>query len=153
MKISDKFIDIAMCLQAIGFIGCVVCGMLGNSWIWFFTLPIYPVVWILVGSSHKQVFSKKLLYYPWLAWVILYTIGIYGETICHLVFMDSAPPFNILGMHPGEFFTYFPYWIGGMLTIGLGFALKANDWCPKEDWNEFLAIVNSEKKEEEGTEA
>ena len=137
-----------MIFQVIGWVGSVVAAMCGFSWAWMFVVVIMAMTLILNGSRHNGFFSKKLLLIPFIGYCACQLIAMAGEIYFHLRFMDVAPSFTILGMHPSEFFLYFFYWIGSFLCLGIGLGVKANDWCPQEDWDEFLAIIEKEGRVE-----
>ena len=146
MKISDKASDWIMIFNCLAWVGCIIAAAFNFAWAWFFVVMFMPIMLILNGSRHNGVFPKKMIGIPFLGYCITFIIAMIGEVYFHVHFMDQAPTFTILGMHPSEFFLYFFYWIGGMLTIGVGTAVKAKVWCPDDEWDEFMALVEKEGK-------
>ena len=47
------------------------------------------------------------------------------------------PAFTVLGLHPSFAPVLLLYWIGGLLTLSLGFYLLQDEWLSQEDWEEF----------------
>ena len=146
MRVSEKASDWIMIFNCVAWVGCIFAAAFDFSWVWFFVVMFMPMTLILNGSKHGDRFPKGMLFIPFLGYCITFAIAMIGEVFFHLRFMDIAPTFTILGMHPSEFFLYFFYWIGGMLTIGVGTAWKAKVWCPDEQWNEFVAVIEKEGK-------
>lgn len=146
MKISDKISDLIMIFEVVGWVGAVVAAMCDFAWAWMIVVVLMPMTLILNGSRHDGVFSKKLLGIPFIGYCLCQLIAMIGEIAFHLRFMEAAPTFTILGMHPSEFFLYFFYWIGSFICLGVGLGVKANDWCPQEDWDEFMAVIEKEKE-------
>lgn len=144
MKITEKTSNLIMIFEVVGWVGAVVAAMCDFSWAWCFVVIMMPFTLILNGSQHNGVFSKKLLGIPFAGYVLCQVIAMAGEVYFHLRFMNQVPAFTILGMHPSEFFLYFFYWIGSMATMGVGLAVKSNDWIPEGDWNKFMAVVEKE---------
>lgn len=133
-----------MIFQALAWIGAVVACMCGFAWAWMIVVVFMPVTLALNGSRSGQTISRKFLLYPIGAYFVTFLISAIGMLYFHLRFMDAAPTFYILGMHPSEFFLYFFYWIGGVLTVTVGLALRRNEWCSEERWNKFLETIKGE---------
>ena len=48
-----------------------------------------------------------------------------------------TPTFTVFGLDPSFAPTIFLYWIGGQLTLNLGFYLLQDEWLSEKDWNDF----------------
>lgn len=58
--------------------------------------------------------------------------------------LDTTPPLEmpsitVMGLHPSFAPTIFLYWIGGQLTLNLGFYLLQDEWLSQKEWDDFCA--------------
>lgn len=146
MRVSDKMADAITVFEAVAWIGTCIACMIGWAWGWIFVVGFMVLGHILVGVRSNEVISKKFLTYPVLAWFVLYNVSMIGSVYYHLHFLDNAPTFYIMGQHPSHFFMLMLYWIGGILTISVGFVLRSKEWCSDESWNNFLTLVEKTKE-------
>lgn len=100
----------------------------------------------MLGASHKGKLSKKFLVYPLLSWSTLWIISFILSKYFSDRFAGVIPSFTVTGLHPSFAPTFYLYWIGGMLTLSLGLYLFQDHWLSEEQWNEFVAEVNSDKE-------
>lgn len=145
MKISEKFSDCIMVFEALAWIGTCIACMCGLAWEWIFVVGFMVLGHILNGVHHNGVINKKLLAYPIIPWFILYMVSMIGSVYYHLHFLDEIPTFYIMGQHPSHFFMLMFYWIGGILTISVGFVVNKEAWCSMESWNDFKKLIEKEK--------
>jgi hypothetical protein len=99
---------------------------------------------IVLGAAKNGVISKKLLVYPFGLWAILWIASFICSKHYSDLFAGVMPTFTILGFHPSFAFTIWFYWIGGMLTLSLGFHLYKDEWLSEKDWKDFVAQVQKE---------
>ena len=72
-----------------------------------------------------------------MVWAILFIVsfilcGYYADT-----FASVLPSFTVFGMHPSFAPVIIGYWLGGLLTISLGYYLLQDEWLSQKDWDEF----------------
>lgn len=101
---------------------------------------------MFLGVAKKGRVSTKFLIYPLLFWAVLWALSFILSKHFSDVFAGQMPTFTILGFHPSFAWTVLTYWIGGMLTLTVGFALFKDEWLSDEDWDEFLEKVHSDKE-------
>jgi len=120
-----------------------------GSWLTAMFLGIgLMLLHMVLGSMRKGRLAGRFFLYPLLLWAALWGIGFYLSYIHALMFKGIMPSFTILGFHPSFAWTVLTYWIGGMLTLGLGFVVCKDAWLSAEDWSEFkkkIEILNDAK--------
>ena len=62
------------------------------------------------------------------------------------LFAGVMPSFTVMGLHPSFAPTIFLYWIGGQLTLNLGFYLLQDEWLSEKDWEDFCAKAKKIKE-------
>lgn len=131
-------------------VAITVCGWSGQ---WFAGLILgvaLMLFYMMLGATKKGKLSMKLMIYPFLPWAIMWIIGFYFSNHYAILFDGRMPEFTILGFHPSFAFTVFTYWVGGVLTLTVGFNLFSDHWLSKDDWNRFkekIAEMNAKKEE------
>ena len=127
-----------------------LCGWTGNWFIGLISSVILMLLYMVLGASRKGVLSKKLLIYPILSWTTIWILGFILANHYANIFKGMMPDFTILGFHPSFAFIIFAYWVGGVLTLSLGFYLFSDHWLTDDDWTEFknkIASINAAKEE------
>ncbi len=147
MNIS-KNKDLIIVLIAILWIACIVTGTMGHFVIGLCLGVPLMLLHMMLGVAKNGVVSKKFLLYPLAIWAVLWLVsfilsGYYGD-----LFAGVAPSFTILGFHPSFAPTIFLYWIGGQLTLNLGFYLLQDEWLSEKDWEAFCTKVHAMKEKE-----
>jgi hypothetical protein len=66
------------------------------------------------------------------------------------MFAGVMPDFTILGFHPSFSWTVILYWIGGVLTLTLGFVALKDEWLSEKDWEEFKGKVQKIDERQKG---
>jgi hypothetical protein len=99
---------------------------------------------MLLGAAKDGVISKKLLFYPLVVWAVLWIASFILSKYFSDLFAGVMPSFTILGFHPSFAFTVLLYWIGGMLTLSLGFFFYKDEWLSEKDWEDFVKRVHQE---------
>ena len=129
-------------------IACIITGTTGHFVVGMVLGVPLMLLHMMLGVAKGGIISKKFLMYPLLVWAILWIIsfilsGYFGD-----MFAGVMPTFTILGFHPSFAPTIFLYWIGGQLTLNLGFYLLQDEWLSEKDWTDFCKKVQSIKEKE-----
>ncbi len=127
-----------------------ISGWIGNWFIGLISSVILMFLYMVLGASKNGKLSKQLFLYPLLSWAVLWSAGFGFSKYYAEVFAGKMPDFTILGFHPSFAFTILTYWIGGVLTLTLGFYFFADHWLSDDDWNNFkkkIESINSAKEE------
>jgi len=103
-------------------------------------------VHMFLGVARKGVVSGLFLVYPLLAWGVLWGASFVLSKHYSDAFAGQMPAFTILGLHPSFAWTVLTYWIGGMLTLTVGFMLLRSEWLSDKDWDEFLAAIANDRE-------
>lgn len=133
---------------AVLWIVCIVTGTTGHFVVGMVAGVPLMLLHMMLGISKKGVVSKKFFFYPLLIWAVLWIASFILSGYYADLFAGVMPTFTVLGLHPSFAPTIFLYWIGGQLTLNLGFYLLQDEWLSKQDWEEFCAKA---KKIKEGT--
>ena len=135
MDISNKK-DIFWVIIAALWLIIIVLGTTGHHVIGL--VLCVPLMWLhmILGFARKGIVSKRALIYPFGIWAVLFTVcfilnGYYADK-----YAGVTPP-AFLGFHPSFAPVIFLYFIGGVLTISLGYYLRRDDWMTQKDWDEF----------------
>ncbi|HCX03627.1 MAG TPA: hypothetical protein DHM42_04005 [Clostridiales bacterium] len=105
---------------------------------------------MVLGVSIKNKVSKKFLIYPLLPWAVIWAVSFYLSDIHSKMFAGVMPDFTILGFHPSFSWTVILYWIGGVLTLTLGFVALKDEWLSEKDWEEFKGKVQKIDERQKG---
>lgn len=135
-------------LIAILWIVCIVTGTTGHFVVGMVAGVPLMFLHMMLGISKGGSVSKKFLIYPMVIWAVLWIVsfvlsGYYGD-----LFAGVTPTFTVLGIHPSFAPTIFLYWIGGQLTLNLGFYLYQDEWLSKGEWDAFCAKAKMIKEGE-----
>lgn len=133
-------------LIAILWIFCIVMGTIGHFVIAMVAGVVLMFLHMLVSIAKGGIVSKKFLIYPMLIWAVLWIVSFILSGYWADAFMGTMPSFTILGFHPSFAPTIFLYWIGGQLTLNLGFFLLQDEWLSQKEWDEFCAKANKIKE-------
>ena len=101
---------------------------------------------MMLGCAKKGIVSKKFLFYPLGIWAVLWITSFILSGVFADMFAGVMPSFTILGLHPSFAPTVFLYWIGGQLTLSLGYYLYQDEWLSEKEWNEFCAEAKEIKE-------
>ncbi len=149
MDIENKRTGIIIVITAF-WVLITLSGWNGNWFVGLISSVILMLLYMMLGASKNGRLSKKLLVYPLLSWAVLWIVGFNFSKYYADMFAGKMPNFTILGFHPSFAFTILTYWIGGVLTLTLGFYFLADHWLSDEDWNNFkkkIEEINSAKGE------
>ncbi len=148
MKLSEKNITTIIIITTIIWAVINVLGWLGNAMLGMYLGVVLMLLYMILGIARNGVVSKKFLLYPLLIWAITWIVSFYLADFYALKFAGVVPSFTVLGFHPSFASTVILYWIGGMLTLTLGFMIYRDEWLAKEDWDSFLKKIETIKEEE-----
>lgn len=140
MKLKPKYVDILMLIIALGWLIGMGMTYMGHGYeAMYVTIPIISAHFI-IGLSSNGTVDKKMFVYPFLCWLITFTIGIIGMQYFTPDDLNDVPRL-ILGMHPSLFFELVFYWLSGIATISVGLYVNRERWLSKEKWENFLNEV------------
>lgn len=94
-------------------------------------------IYFILGTAKKGVVSKKLLFYPFGCWAVIWLVSFYYADYYKVMFQGVVPSFNILGFHPSMAFVVLGFWFGGFLTLTVGYHLLKDEWLTEQDWEDF----------------
>jgi hypothetical protein len=132
-KMSDALIVTSTVLWA------VCCVLAWNAlylealWLGVIIIGIY----LTLGMAKNGLLPVKIFIYPILIWAIIWIGGFWGADHLATEYKGVMPPYTILGMHPSFAVIVLTYWVGGIVTIALGFLCLRDEWLSKKDWNAF----------------
>lgn len=133
-------------LIAILWIACIVTGTLGHFVVGMCLGVVLMLLHMLLGVAKGGVVSRKFLIYPIMIWAVLWIVGFILSGYYGNLFAGVMPTFTVFGLHPSFAPTIFLYWIGGQLTLNLGFYLLRDEWLSQKDWDDFCEKVHQLKE-------
>jgi hypothetical protein len=148
MKLSEKSITTIIVITTILWAVINVLGWLGSHMAGFYLAVVLMLLYMTLGVANKGVVSKKFLIYPLLIWGGTWIVSFFFADYYGTKFAGIMPSFTVLGFHPSFASVVFLYWVGGMLTLTLGFILFKNEWMSDQDWNNFKEKIRAIKEEE-----
>lgn len=137
-----------MILTAILWVIITILGAKGN---WYPALVInimLMAIYMMLGCAKKGVLNKKIFIYPILAFVVLWEVGFYLAKYYGDMFAGKMPDFTIMGYHPSFFYVVLFYWIGGVLTLSIGYIALKDLWLSESDWDNFKKKLEDIRKNE-----
>lgn len=149
MKLSEKNVTTIIIGTTVLWAAINVLGWLGKAMLGMYLGVILMLLYMILGIAKNGEVSKKFLSYPLILWAITWIVSFYLADLYALKFAGVTPSFTVLGFHPSFASTIILYWMGGMLTLTLGFMVYRDEWLAKEDWDNFLEKIKVLKKEEE----
>lgn len=151
MKLSEKNITTLIIITTALWVVINVLGWLGHHMIGMYLGVILMFLYMILGIANSGVVSKKFLMYPLSIWALTWILSLFLADYYAEKFAGILPTFNILGFHPSFAPVVFLYWIGGMLTLTLGFMVYKDEWMSENDWENFKDKIQSiEEKEKRG---
>ena len=145
MDISKQKTPI-MILIAVLWLACITAGTMGHFVIGMCLGVILMLLHMMLGVAKKGIVSKKFFFYPLLIWTVLWLVGFALSGYYATLFDGIMPTFTVFGFHPSFAPTIFLYWIGGQLTLNLGFYLFQDEWLTKAEWEDFCKSVHAGKE-------
>ncbi|WP_323174126.1 hypothetical protein [Natrialba sp. PRR66] len=143
-------------MLASGVLWTAVLG-LGLAGYWFVALLVSVFLfhpWFIIGASSNGTISTKLLVYPLGIWTVLQLSAFVLTEYYSNAFAGGSPAFLVTGMHPSFAAVYWLYWVGGFMTITLGYGIYfRKHFLPEGEWDRFLEEVERVNAESERREA
>ncbi|MCF6466133.1 hypothetical protein [Clostridium sp. Cult2] len=148
MKFKEKITSMII-LTTILWVVITICGWKGQYILGMILGVFLMLVYMSLGAAKEGALNKKLFMYPLMVWTILWVLSFILSDYHAKLFTGTMPSFTILGFHPSFAWTVLTYWIGGVLTLTLGFILYKDLWLSDEDWNNFKNKVGQMDGEKE----
>ena len=145
MNIKNHTTNIWILIAAL-WIAVIVLGTMGHFVIGMVLGVLLMFLHMMLGVAKKGVISKKFLIYPMVIWAVLWVASFILSGYFSDLFAGVMPTFTVFGLHPSYAPTIFLYWIGGQLTLNLGFYLLQDEWLSEADWTEFCAKAKKIKE-------
>ena len=127
-------------------IACIVLGTIGNFVLAMCLGVVLTFLHMMLGMSKSGKLSKKFLIYPMVIWAVLWIVSFILSGHYATAFAGVMPSFTVMGLHPSFAPTIFLYWIGGQLTLNLGFYLLQDEWLSQKEWDDFCAKAKNIKE-------
>ena len=140
MNIKNKETGLIL-VSTLLWVGVMLSGWYGKWHTGMFLGLLIMFIYMMMGSAKNGVVSRKLLWYPLVSWLLLWSAGFYFTQKYATQFHSGIADFTILGFHPSFAFIVFFYWIGGVLTLTVGLNLFKNEWLSEIEWDVFKAKV------------
>lgn len=140
VKVKEKITSMII-LTTILWVIITVCGWKGQYIIGMILGVFLMLVYMSIGAANQGVLNKKFFTYPLMVWATLWVLSFILSDYHGKLFTGTMPSFTILGFHPSFAWTVITYWIGGVLTLTLGFVLYKDLWLSDEDWNNFIKKI------------
>lgn len=148
MKLSERNITTIIIATTALWVVINVLGWLGHHMMGMYLGVILMLLYMIMGIAKNGVVSKKFLTYPLLVWAVLWIVSFFLADYYAVKFAGMMPTFNIFGFHPSFAAIIFLYWIGGMLTLTIGFIVYKDDWMTENDWENFKTKIQAIEEEE-----
>lgn len=127
-------------------VAVMFAGWYGKWFMGMFLGLIIMFIYMLMGSAKQGVISKKLLWYPLVSWLVLWSVGFYLAQNYALKFSEGIATFTLFGFHPSFAFIVLFYWVGGVLTLTLGLNLYKDEWLSEAEWETFKQKLAAENE-------
>lgn len=147
MQIKGKE-NALMAIMAVLWLAVMVLGWTNHYLVGMIVAVFLMLTHMLMGVAKNGKVSSKFLVYPLIIWTILWIASFCLSDYYAALFAGKMPTFNVAGFHPSFAPTFFMYYLGGMATLTVGFAVFQNEWLSDQDWENFLERVKKNKMEE-----
>ena len=141
-----KYTTVIWAMIAVLWRACIVLGTKGQFVVAMCLGVVLMFLHMILGIAKGGVVSKKFLVYPMVIWAVLWLLSFILSGHYATAFAGVMPSFTVFGLHPSFAPTIFLYWIGGQLTLNLGFFLLQDEWLSQKDWDEFCAKAKNIKE-------
>lgn len=148
MNISDKSTVINVLISVL-WLACMLLGWSNQHVIGMCVGVVLMYLYMLLGVSKQGISSKSFVVYPMGIWAVLWILSFVLNDYFAVIYAGQVAP-AFLGFHPSFAPTIFLYWIGGMLTLSLGFVLKKDEWMSQKDWDDFCVRMKKIKEANNG---
>lgn len=149
MNLKDKTTGIMMVIAVLWII-IAALGWTGHWLIGMYLSLVLMFLHMLLGVARNGVADKKFVIYPLLIWLVIWAASFHLSYSYGVAFKGVMPSFTIMGFHPSFAWTVLTYWIGGVLTLSIGYYVYKDSWLSEKDWDNFLAKIEKLNKEKGG---
>lgn len=151
MKLSDKSVTTIIIITAVLWLAINLSGWTGHHMVGMYLSVILMLLYMILGIAKQGIVSKKFFLYPLLVWSIAWMASFFLAEHYSVKFAGNLPDFTVLGFHPSFAPVVILYWLGGILTLTLGFIYYKDEWLSEKDWNDFKIKIEAIEKEERGS--
>jgi len=141
MDLSDKRTGIVVLIGVLWMI-ITVLGWKEQYLAGMYLGVILMLLHLMLGAAKNGKLSSILFVYPFILWAVLWCASFFLSNHYADQFSGVIPDFTILGFHPSFAWTILTYWIGGVLTLTIGFILYKDEWLSEKDWQEFKEKIH-----------
>jgi hypothetical protein len=142
--LPDKLNTPLVVLTALLWVALTVMGWTGLGYEAMFVGLVLLFVYLVQGMARRGRLRWRLLAFPLVPWLLLWALSFALSRHFADAFAGQRPDFTILGLHPSFAWTVLTYWIGGVLTLSVGFAVRRDDWLSQADWDDFRRRVGAD---------
>ena len=103
----------------------------------------------VVGSSKEGRPDWKLVIFPSLVWLIMWSGAFWLGDYYARAFAGGPPEFTVLGFHPSFAAIIILFWIVPTLLMGFGFEAVKDRWLSEERWDEFVRKIHEPHETDE----
>jgi hypothetical protein len=146
---TSRLITPLILLSASLWLAITVMGWMGMGYPAIYPSLVLLFLYGFLGAAKKGRIGLGFLIYPLLAWLAIWTVSFWLSAHYADLYEGRRPDFTILGFHPSFAWTVLTYWVGGVLTLVVGFYVRRKDWLTRAEWDAFKAEV----AQPEGSEA
>lgn len=130
-----------MFLIALLWIGCFILALTDHYLLAMEFSILLMGLHLILGVAKDGIVSKSLLMFPIIPWAIVWAVGFYLAYSNAIKFDGIIPTTTFGGFHPSFGPVVYLYWIGGMLTLAIGFYFKKDEWLSESEWENFKSKV------------
>ena len=118
-----------------------------NENYWICLLLCVPIIggYASIGASNGGTLNKSFFMYPILPFMIVWALSFVGAHYYAVKYMGAVPPL-ILGFHPSLFCIVVGFWMGGLLTLLVGFVTKHDMWMSRQNWEDYKKAIQALNK-------
>ncbi len=132
-KLTTPLMIVTACLWG----ATTIMGWLGLGFEALFPALLLLFLYAVLGSAKGGRLSTGYIIYPLVAWLAVWAASFILSEHHARMYEGRLPELTILGLHPSFAWTVLLYWVGGVLTLTVGFYIKRDDWLSKADWEAF----------------
>ena len=135
-------------LIAILWITVIVLGTTGHFVIGLvLSVPLIGLHMIL-GFAKNYYVSKDAIVYPFGTWALVHIVAFIACGYFADLYAGVQPP-PLLGFHPSFAPVVLLFWLGGILTVSIGYYVRRDDWLDEGSWEEFKYQARKLREKEE----
>jgi len=112
-------------------------GWAGYGYPGMFIGVVILTIYMIQGVARRGRVSRRFIVFPLFPWFLFWCGSFWLSRYYADLYQGRVPDFTILGFHPSFAWTVLTYWIGGVLTLTVGFVFLKDEWLTEQDWAEF----------------